>query len=232
MKKKIIATIIVIAFCIGLFSLTSIMQKKYTNKLEKNVVTTTKSKNNAKKDSSSENNKKVTNSDIKGSATSNSTGTAQTDSSSNNKAKAQASRSNSTVSSQTNKTGNSSQTQSQSGSRTKTSESSPSSVVSLTVVDEVSGGTILSYHGSFSSKDAGTVTEEILNAKGINYRATGSGSSIYFSSIAGKRERDAGAASGWVYYVNGSKPQVGCGQYTIKSGDTIVWKYVKDGLSE
>lgn len=56
--------------------------------------------------------------------------------------------------------------------------------------------------------------------------ASVSGSSSYVKGINGRFEFDEGPTSGWVYYVNGSRPSVGCGSYSIKSGDYVKWDYV------
>lgn len=56
--------------------------------------------------------------------------------------------------------------------------------------------------------------------------ATVSGSGHYIKGINGRFEFDEGPSSGWTYYVNGSKPTVGCGSYSVKAGDSITWDYV------
>jgi len=56
--------------------------------------------------------------------------------------------------------------------------------------------------------------------------ASVSGSGHYVKGINGRFEFDEGPTSGWVYYVNGSRPTVGCGSYSIKAGDSITWDYV------
>lgn len=53
-----------------------------------------------------------------------------------------------------------------------------------------------------------------------------SGSGNYIKGINGKFEFDEGPTSGWMYYVNGSKPNVSCGSYSVKAGDSITWDYV------
>lgn len=50
----------------------------------------------------------------------------------------------------------------------------------------------------------------------------------YVSSIAGLAEQSYGDLSGWVYFVNGSMPSVGCAEYYPKDGDTIEWHYTLD----
>ncbi len=41
-------------------------------------------------------------------------------------------------------------------------------------------------------------------------------------------EFDAGAGSGWIYYVNGDSPRVGIGSYKLSDGDSVLLTYVAD----
>lgn len=50
----------------------------------------------------------------------------------------------------------------------------------------------------------------------------------YVSSIANISEQSYGDLSGWVYFVNGRMPSVGCREYFPKDGDVIEWHYTKD----
>ena len=50
----------------------------------------------------------------------------------------------------------------------------------------------------------------------------------YVSSIDGIGEFDYGELSGWVYFVNGSMPSVGCGEYKLSDGDFVEWHYTVD----
>lgn len=227
MKKKIISIVAVIVFCIGLFSLNSIIHKKYDAKLQKNV---SLAKQNNKRKTSDKNN--TAGEVSKSEAATKANSEVKTNTSSANEVKTQtasSSTNNNVATPQKSKTETTPQT---TPATTKTSEPSPTQQVNFTIVDDVHNATILSTHGNFSGDSVGSITMKLLDAKGIKYRATGSGNSIYFSSINGVKERDAGPTSGWMYYVNGEKLNVGCGQYIPKQGDNIVWKYVKDGLSE
>ncbi len=47
----------------------------------------------------------------------------------------------------------------------------------------------------------------------------------YVRGIASLYEFDFGALSGWTYLVNGERPSVGCGAYTLHDGDQVVWAY-------
>ena len=59
----------------------------------------------------------------------------------------------------------------------------------------------------------------------MNARSTGYGT--YVAAIGGLAEKEHGSQSGWMYSVNGSAPNVSCGKYVLKDGDTVSWYYVK-----
>jgi len=61
----------------------------------------------------------------------------------------------------------------------------------------------------------------------LDHKGTVSGSSelAYIRGINYIYEFDYGALSGWVYFVNGVRPSVGCGEYALHDGDEIEWKY-------
>ncbi len=96
-------------------------------------------------------------------------------------------------------------------------------VISVTVaIDATLGG------GGYSSFN---VTVEEGGSVYDALRATGaaiSGSSTYVRSINGFAEFQAGPKSGWLYYVDGTKPDRSCGSYTLTGGESILWKYVDD----
>ncbi|MEG2377144.1 MAG: DUF4430 domain-containing protein [Clostridia bacterium] len=58
--------------------------------------------------------------------------------------------------------------------------------------------------------------------------ASGSGSSVYVSSIGGLAELDHGARSGWMYSVNGVFIQKSAGAVTLKPSDTVAWVYTEN----
>ena len=53
----------------------------------------------------------------------------------------------------------------------------------------------------------------------------------YLSKLFGLKERDKGLNSGWVFYVNDVKSSVGTKDIYLNNGDSVTWKYVKDGLN-
>ncbi|NIK77194.1 hypothetical protein FHS15_002319 [Paenibacillus castaneae] len=52
--------------------------------------------------------------------------------------------------------------------------------------------------------------------------------SVYVEGINHLYEFSAGELSGWMYQVNGTYPNYGCGQYVLKDGDVIKWHYTVD----
>ncbi len=50
-------------------------------------------------------------------------------------------------------------------------------------------------------------------------------SGAYIAGINNLYEFDYGNLSGWMYSVNGSFADVGCGEYVLKDGDNIEWQY-------
>ncbi len=50
----------------------------------------------------------------------------------------------------------------------------------------------------------------------------------YVRGIEHLYEFDFGDLSGWTYTVNGERPPVGCGAYTLRDGDVVVWAYTVD----
>lgn len=54
------------------------------------------------------------------------------------------------------------------------------------------------------------------------------GASPYVAGISHLNEFDFGDLSGWIYYVNGASPSVGCGEYALSDGDSVQWLYTCD----
>lgn len=62
----------------------------------------------------------------------------------------------------------------------------------------------------------------VLRNSGVRIDVSGG----YVKGIDNLYEFDCGDESGWVYSVNGVKPNVGAGKYEVKENDKIVWSYV------
>ncbi|MHB8270257.1 DUF4430 domain-containing protein [Bradyrhizobium sp.] len=59
----------------------------------------------------------------------------------------------------------------------------------------------------------------------LNVQSQGSGDSLFVTAINGVVADQGGNGYWWVYFVNGSVPDVGCAAYKVKSGDSIAWDY-------
>ena len=67
--------------------------------------------------------------------------------------------------------------------------------------------------------------EEKLHFEYVDAKAFGS---VYIEGIGNLYEFDCGEQSGWIYFVNGISPGLGCSGYTVESGDEIVFAYTCD----
>lgn len=65
----------------------------------------------------------------------------------------------------------------------------------------------------------------------IEYRG-GSGALAYLEGINNLYEFDHGPESGWVYYVNGERPNKSAGSYSLEAGDVVEWVYVTKDTDE
>ncbi|MBR3836224.1 MAG: DUF4430 domain-containing protein [Clostridia bacterium] len=76
-----------------------------------------------------------------------------------------------------------------------------------------------------------TVYDILLQAcrkSGIHLETTGTADTLYVEGISNIYEKDYGDLSGWMYFVNGESPSLGCGKYRLSDGDEIVWHYTCD----
>jgi hypothetical protein len=85
---------------------------------------------------------------------------------------------------------------------------------------------------SFDIEAGDTVFDVLTRAAkkhGIHIEHSGttamSDSLAYVSGINYIYEAQYGDLSGWVYFVNGEKPSVGCGEYVLTDGDRVEWHY-------
>lgn len=65
-----------------------------------------------------------------------------------------------------------------------------------------------------------------LDKMGMDYVMSAS----YLKSIDGLSDMDGGPMSGWLYYVNGKKPNYAINGYTMKDGDTLLLYYTVTGM--
>ena len=72
---------------------------------------------------------------------------------------------------------------------------------------------------------AGSSAFDALDALNVSYHEK---SWDYIDSIAGIAELAHGPNSGWLFMVNGRPASVGCREYKLSSGDSVVWFYTDD----
>ena len=96
--------------------------------------------------------------------------------------------------------------------------------VSISVDSSAADGSV-SASGSFTFEEGATVYDALC-ALGLSIGSSDSIHGVYVSSIGGLTEKQFGASSGWMYAVNGMRPNVACSAYVLKDGDTIQWRYV------
>ena len=77
--------------------------------------------------------------------------------------------------------------------------------------------------------EAGETVFDILTQAarqhGIQLDYSGGADSVYIAGINYLYEFDYGDLSGWLYFVNGEQPSVGCDRYILTDGDKIEWLY-------
>lgn len=135
---------------------------------------------------------------------------------------------NGTSSSSGNKASSSSNSSSSNGNSQSTTASSTASstvTVSVSVSSSAADGRVSgSAHPTFKK---GATAYDALCATGLSVSTKSSQYGLYMSAIGGLAEFEYGGKSGWMYSVNGSAPNVSCGKYVLKDGDTVSWYYVK-----
>lgn len=70
-----------------------------------------------------------------------------------------------------------------------------------------------------------SVLTEAARRYKIHIDNSGDATFVYIAGIAYIYETEYGDLSGWMYYVNGEYPSVGAGEYILKDGDRIEWRY-------
>ena len=135
---------------------------------------------------------------------------------------------NGTSSNSGNKASSSSNSSSSNGNSQGTTASSTASstvTVSVSVSSSAADGRVSgSAHPTFKK---GATAYDALCATGLSVSTKSGQYGLYVSAIGGLAEFEYGGKSGWMYSVNGSAPNVSCGKYVLKDGDTVSWYYVK-----
>lgn len=98
----------------------------------------------------------------------------------------------------------------------------------ITVTVSVTSGAVgnpVSSGGTFTF-NKGATAYDALCALGLSVNAHGSSYGTYVAAIGGLAEKEHGGMSGWMYSVNGAKPNMACSSYVLSNGDSVVWYYV------
>lgn len=120
---------------------------------------------------------------------------------------------------------NSSSSNGNSQGTTANSTTSNTVTVSVSVSSSAADGRVSgSAHPTFKK---GATAYDALCATGLSVSTKSSQYGLYVSAIGGLAEFEYGGKSGWMYSVNGSAPNVSCGKYVLKDGDSVSWYYVK-----
>ncbi|WP_050607679.1 DUF4430 domain-containing protein [Clostridium niameyense] len=222
MKKKIVLSLMVILISIGTILGAKSVEKSMINPNDNNRQISTQRKNttvkdkNEKKQENKENNNLNSIQENKSSKKSNKTSTNTQPKQKSNNVSKENNNSKEKISPQSKNNNNNI-----SENKTQTPN--------ILIQDETTGKTITSTYIDFSNNPSvGEVTIKVMQGR---YEATGYGDNIYFSSIAGINEKSKGPLSGWCYYVNGVKASNSAGAYKLKAGDSLIWKFVKDGVN-
>lgn len=108
---------------------------------------------------------------------------------------------------------------------TTSSATSNTVTVSVSVSSNAADGRVSgSAHPTFKK---GATAYDALCATGLSVSTKSGQYGLYVSAIGGLAEFEYGGKSGWMYSVNGSAPNVSCGKYVLKDGDSVSWYYVK-----
>lgn len=219
MKKKIIISVLVVTICAILIAAAGKLQKG----MDKNSIDDSNNKTETSEQS------KKSNAEV---AKNNSSNISASNAKNAQSSGSSASKQSSTQTAASNKNSNASASSNQtSNSKNQGQKPVQNLKPNFTVTNTVTGRTILSIHIDFSGGSAADATMKALDAHGISYRAQGMGDNIYFSAIGGLKERDAGPASGWCYYINGSKLGSSASKVSVGANDKIEWKFLKDGTT-
>ena len=96
--------------------------------------------------------------------------------------------------------------------------------------DHIPDNGIILEASQFPIDNNDTVYDILLEATAknkINLETNSIAESAYVEGINNIYEFDYGDLSGWVFYVNGESPSVGCGEYKLSPDDEIEWIYTR-----
>lgn len=102
-------------------------------------------------------------------------------------------------------------------------------IIKISIID-IDGNNILQ-QTEVEFKEGQTVYDvlaAVTKANNIELKTRGSGAFTYIERIGSISEFDQGPLSGWIYLVNGEKPNKSAGAYKLKPKDEIIWKFTQD----
>lgn len=77
--------------------------------------------------------------------------------------------------------------------------------------------------------DGQTTVFDLLSNEGVEpllvLETEGSGAALFVTAINGVQANQDGNGFWWVFFVNGTMPDVGCAAYTLSPGDSVAWDY-------
>ncbi|CAI6086875.1 S-layer homology domain-containing protein [Cohnella sp. JJ-181] len=103
----------------------------------------------------------------------------------------------------------------------------PAGTATLSVIGDAHRGTLLA-PTTVDLRVGDTAFSVLERAMPGKVRSSGSGETLYVSSIDGLSELDLGPKSGWMYAVGDAYPSGSANLYKLKPGDRVVWQYTLD----
>ena len=96
-------------------------------------------------------------------------------------------------------------------------------------IDGTKGGASKTYSYTVNLQSGDTAFTVLLRAVGkSNVSYTGSGATAFVTAIYGVANATT-STNGWVYSVNGIRPNKSAGAYPLSNGDKIQWLYSTQG---
>lgn len=108
------------------------------------------------------------------------------------------------------------------GSQSEPGQDEASEIRVSIIVESQAAGNLVSYADVLTLQRGTTAYDALIALCGSQVAASGG----YVSGIGGLSEKDYGAKSGWMYSVNGTRPNKSSSSYTLQDGDEVIWSYV------
>lgn len=104
----------------------------------------------------------------------------------------------------------------------------PNTVTVTVSVDSSAAGSPVGLTRTLTFAQGATVYDALAgacSAAGVSVNASSTAYGVYVSAIGGLAEKEHGAMSGWMYYVNGAYVNAACSSYALHDGDSVSWVY-------